>query len=82
MPPSPLPEQPGRTVVPPRSARDAACSAFIAEARYDNRYNSIVIAAIKDGFCHGWNARDAVNQEPEKLDDGSLFPTMGLHRDI
>jgi len=57
MPVPPLPEQPGRTPVPVRSARDEACSRFIVEAHYANRYNSVVVAAIKDGFAAGWDAR-------------------------
>lgn len=77
----PLPEQPGRLPVPARDARDKACRAFIRQARYDNRYNSVVIAAIKDGFAAGWNAALAVEPVPDKLDTGSLFPTMGLAHD-
>lgn len=72
--------------------RDAACNEFIAKMHYDNRYNSIIVAAIKDGFNAGWEARktaqyaELVNHDADrekKLVDrcavpgDTLFPTTG-----
>lgn len=68
MPTPSLPEQPGRSPVP---ARDAAYARL-----------AIVVPGVHDDvlrrlFNAGWDARE-VNQEPLKLDTGSLFPTVGV----
>ena len=74
MPTPRLPEQPGRTPVP---AHDAAWRAYHDAKCVNWTPRDTVIA--KAAFAAG---RKSVNQETEKLDEGSLFPTMGLHRDL
>lgn len=81
----PLPEQPGRLPVPAREARERAYR------EYAGPHSDMTImarAARRNSFVAGFGAgyraakAEPVNQEPEKLDTSSLFPTIGLDHDV
>lgn len=74
MPTPPLPEQPGRVPVP---TRDAAWTDYYRRNDLD-QFNAYHRAVIEAAFAAGWKANNFVNQEPAKLDTGSLFPTVGV----
>lgn len=89
-PPPPRAEKPWQPEPKQYAARDAACDAFIVEhfEHFEHSYhNSMVIAAIKDGFNAGWAARKQADYEivlgiRKRLDKRSaipdtLFPTTG-----
>lgn len=71
----------------PYAERDEFCRNFLLEGRFTNRYNSMVIAAIKDGFNAGWAARkqaeyNLVVGQKKSVDKrhaipDTLFPTTG-----
>lgn len=81
-PPHPRAEKPWQPKPEPErdAACDAACDAFIAKEFAHSYHNSMVIAAIKDGFDAGWAARkDAQHKSLDKrfaIPD-TLFPTTG-----
>jgi len=70
MPPSPLPEQPGRTPVP---ARNGPWREYHDRNCHNWTPRDTVIA--KAAFFAGYGA---VNHEQVKLDTSSLFPTVGV----
>lgn len=80
MPIPSLPEQPGRTPVPVREARDAAFVQWLADTRYSKLVGLEVLDLAALAFAAGWDATLGV--ERKKLDTGSLFPTMGLDHDV
>lgn len=84
MPVPPQREQNGRTPVPVPTRDHLVRDAEYAQWHFEQTSDFLTTnSATREAFRAGWDARErTVNQEPEKLDEGSLFPTMGLHRDL